>query len=545
MNSTRRDFLKSIALAGAAAMIPSVWAAEGEINKGAQKLPNILFIIADDQPKDAFGYISHKALTPNIDRLANQGVCFSRSYTTSSICTPSRYSCITGQYPSRCQTEYFKKTTPDDLSFENLSGATNVYGDTHVGWNTDTTLTQLTLPRLLKKRGYVTGKVGKRGAFILPPMKPLDPNGGLHDPEINRQMKERHQQLVEGYKKLNGFDYAAAVYGDQHFQDLPKAFGLHNMEWVVKGVLDFIDLYKDKPWYMHMAVSLCHWYNPIDSMKADPRITGEGLLEKPLDVMPSRESVFKRVKEAGLPEQSAMATWLDDGVGAVLQKLEDLKILDNTLVIYFNDNGTNGKGTLYEDGINVPLMFYWKNKIKPLKCNELVQNTDILPTVLDAAKTSPPSSMKLDGKDLMPLMMGKQKSLNRKSLYCELGFTRSVCTDKWKYIAFRIPEKYLERVKQFKEKAGARYEGYKSVDHLGRIYPEQPSFAADQVKIYPHYFDKDQLFDLEKDPNEQNNLANDPKYSDKLNEMKNILKNYMTDLPGTFGEFKISEARNS
>ena len=129
-NSTlsRRDFLhRGLAAPVAAALSgPALLHAAG----GARRKPNVVLIVTDDQRLDHFGSIRKRALTPNLDRLAAEGMCFSRAYTSTSVCTPSRFSCLTGRYASRCSAPSFLRSCTQE-------GQTNVQWNTHLDHDPD------------------------------------------------------------------------------------------------------------------------------------------------------------------------------------------------------------------------------------------------------------------------------------------------------------------------------------------------------------------------------------------------------------------------
>ncbi len=508
------------------------------VNKAKRK-PNIVFIITDDQKLDSFGLLNKKALTPNIDSLANNGVYFSRAYVSTSVCTPSRYTCLTGRYASRAVNAEFKNST-------------SVEGQTKIGWNTHLIEDAPNLPKVLQQNGYATGAVGK-WHLGGPKLERIHIDSNPTDPEIARTLRE-NQEKVCAHVRKQGFDYAASIHLT-NLKNYPcRALGQHNVEWTVKAAFDFIEQNKDRPFFLYFATTLLHGPNPLESLKSDPRITTAGLLDEPLRVQPSRESVLQRVKKAGLPERVAPATWLDDAIGAVLKKLESLNLSEDTLIFYFNDHGVEGgKGSLYEGGVRTPTFVHWKDRVRPKQCSALVQNVDFAPTIFDACGIDPPDDMILDGKSLMPLLTGAKNKI-RDSLFMEIGYTRAVCTEKWKYIAFRIPpSEHLsreeriaaqERYQRGKQKKDALEDSFRidedaPITHLGSVPGGNGTERGNALKHYAgNYFDPDQLYDLENDPREENNLSDDPRYREVLQQMKSLLKEYLKEVPGTFGEFK-------
>lgn len=546
---TRRKFIRRTAFSGAGVVGAATFGGtrlrtSSVLKTGGKKRrlkPNVVFIITDDQKLESFGFLHNKALTPNIDRLADNGAYFSRAYVSTSVCTPSRYTCLTGRYASRAVNPQF-------------TNSTSVEGQTKIGWNTHLIEEALNLPRVLQENEYVTGAVGK-WHLGGPELTPISINSDPTDPKIAKILKENQERVCAHIRK-QGFDYAASI----HLKNLKNypchALGQHNVEWTVKAAFDFIEQNKNRPFFLYFATTLLHGPNPLESLKSDPRITTAGLLDEPPRVQPSRRSVLERVKNAGLPENAVPATWLDDAIGALLKKLGDLGLAEDTLIFYFNDNGVEGgKGSLYEGGVKTPTFVYWKDRIRPQECRELVQNIDFAPTIFEACDITPPRDMVLDGKSLVPLLTGSKNKVHD-SLFMEIGYTRAICTRKWKYIAFRIPpsehvprEKRIalqERYRRRKQEKDALEESFKidenaPVTHLGLVPGGSGTEQGNALKHYAkNYFDPDQLYDLENDPEEQNNLADNPKYVNVLREMRFLLKEHLDNVPGTFGEFKPS-----
>jgi arylsulfatase A-like enzyme len=375
--------------------------------------------------------------------------------------------------------------------------------------------------KVLHDAGYATGFVGKwhTGA---PPLLSYSPAADMRDLETARILAENHRRMAE-YIKQCGFDYAASIYRGNLKDHRLDALNVHNMEWVTKGALDFIEQYKDKPFFLHMCPTLQHSPPPQKSIAGDWRVTPAGLLTEPLNVQAPRASIAERLKAAGIPENMAHATWLDDGVGAVLKKLEELGLADNTAIIYLSDNATlGGKGTCYEGGVHVPSLMRWKGHVpEGATCDKLVENIDSVPTVLDICAATPPVPMRMDGRSLLPMLTG-QDTKWRDAVFLEVGHTRAVCTAKWKYIALRYPPKMQEATPK-----GKRY-------HTDGPLNLQETAAA----RHPAYPDADQLYDLEKDPDEQVNLAGNAQYAQTLAEMKARLKEFLDTFPRPFGEFK-------
>jgi arylsulfatase A-like enzyme len=474
------------------------------------KKPNIIVIYTDDQNLIDLGCFGGNVLTPNIDSFAKEGVKFTQFHVSSPVCTPSRYSMLTGRYADRSKF-LLEKYPTDQPAF--------------IRWNTFIEDGDQTLAHVLRENGYFTGIVGKwhLGPDWEVDGKDQDPN----DPNVKDLISYSYNLFRNYILKVSGFDYAESIYGNNmHAIGIPKSMQYHNMEWVTNGALNFIDLNKDNPFFLYMATTLPHIPGPVDSMRADPRITAEGFLDKPLKVQPSRENVFKRVKDAGLPEEAAPFLWLDDGIGAVIKKIDELGLTENTIFVFASDNGgPRGKMTCYEAAANMPAIIKWKGKIKEgITSSELTSNIDVVPTILDLCNIPVPENYKTDGISWKKLIIDEDK-LDRNSLYMEVIYSRAIMTKEWKYIAVRFPDDVQKEITPENRKEFSM-EGKRDIDRYG---------AQNE---YPAYFDDDQLYYLKDDPEEQNNLAYKPEYAGQLNEMKNLLRIYSKDLPSAFGEFK-------
>jgi len=403
--------------------------------------------------------------------------------------------------------------------------------------------------KLLKLAGYATFYAGKV-------------HGHMQDAEVNRELELaakndpwKNQELMRKKLEQAGWDWAEALAPGNLSIASRKKTGIpddvHNPEWRVEATIKFIEKNKDKPFLCYIAENLMHMPPPWKDMKKDPRRACGGIiLDRVPDVMPPRESVFDRIRNAGLDEkESAALLWLDDMVGAILRKLEDLGLRDNTMVVFMQDNAHRweGKNTVYEGGIHVsPTYISWPAGLKNpgRKCSDLISSIDLVPTFMEAAGVKQPADCILDGVSLMPIINGENGKPVHDSLYAEMGHTRAVVTKKWKYIAFRVPpsreftaeEKriYEERVERDKtgltKKMGCR------VTHM---QGSTPGYVPGAWQTHPDYFfDKDQLYDLESDPQELKNLAYNAKYAKVLADMKQKLRKYCLKLPGTFAELK-------
>lgn len=509
---SRRDFLRSSALgAGALAAGGALAGLPALAQKPAGRRPNVVFIITDDQNFDTMSPFAQGVLTPNIQRLAREGVVFDRNYATSAICTPSRYTTLTGRYAGRCDGQGFLAAYPPGTQSQ-------------VMFNTNLTPGSPTLPQVLHDGGYVTGCVGKwhvGGSGY----RKLPPDANMRDPAVDKILKENQERLC-AFVRSCGFDYAASMYQGNLADYKLNELVAHNMEWVVEGALKFIDQNKDRPFFLYMAPTLLHSPAPVRSLRLDPCMTPAGYLPEPPRCMPSRESIFERVKAAGLPESTAGATWLDDGIGTVMQRLSDYGLLDDTAIFVFSDNAVaGGKGTCYEGGAHTPALLRFPGHVPAgTRSSALVGNIDFAPTILSLCGVRCPDNMHLDGANMLPVLNGEDPNW-RTEMFLEVGHTRAVCTEKWKYIALRYPPKLQEQIDN---------------GTLGRpAWHMDVSFDLEQMALNKHaaYFDADQLYDLEEDPKETVNLAKDPAHAAVLADMKARLTEWLKTFNRPFGEF--------
>jgi arylsulfatase A-like enzyme len=471
--------------------------------------PNIILIYTDDMDFHELGVYGSKVLTPHMDSIARDGMLFTRAYVVSAVCTPSRFNVVTGQYATRCHS-LIKKTKPGSWPI--------------ISWNQNVTDEQ-TLPKMLKRAGYRTGMVGKWHLNATPLTK-LPPDPDPKDPEIRQIIKENYDKAVASVRSA-GFDYADAIY-NQNAEGipLPEQWVVHNQDWVTARALEFIEQNKEQPFYLYFASTIPHSPSGMKSLQSDPRITTAGLLDKPLDVQPSRQDVLRRTRAAGVPDRDAFLTWLDDGIGAIFRKLDDLGLSDDTLVLFMSDNGNVAKYTCYEGGANVPAMARWPGRIQPGgRSDAIVCNLDLVATVLDVSGAKPTADDVLDGRSLLPILEGRKPAW-RDHLLLEVSYSRAIVTQNWKYVAVRFPPEI-----QAKIDAG-------QIRRPNQEGKDGPSHYPQNEKAHPGYFDADQLYDLKQDPKEKKNLAADPRYKAKLDEMKALLKQALAPLPLPFGEFK-------
>jgi arylsulfatase A-like enzyme len=498
----------------------------------ARAEPNIVFFFADDLDADeinctmdwvntwptptgarrVIGKVvkagESKVLTPNIDSLAEEGMLFTRFYVNATVCTSSRYCLLTGRYATR----------GPELQHDYPAGT-----HAQLDWRPAVLSEETNLPKTLQAAGYRTGIIGKWHNT---------PDGVL--PKLNKN----HQAANADYETTRKFEKGIKEYYKAGIAFLSEGFGwdfvdrmewgnsIVNLDWQCEGALKFIEDSKDQPFFLYCALPVPHGqysygYNQIETY--DRRVTSNGLLQEPMTLLPSNDDVLARCKEAGVPKENAMATRMDDYVGAVLSKLEELGLRNNTIVIYTSDHGSRGKKSVYEGGAKVPMMMQWPDKIKAGAENDsLIGIIDFASTLVELAGGTLPADMAQDGRSFIPQIAGKPEPKDwRKTMLIEAGNSRGIVSNDWKYVANRVSQEIAKKMK-----ARPKEVFWTGVDHHN--YGNE--------KMYPSYWDANQLFDLKKDLYEQNNLAKNPEYASQLKAMQDTLSKTVDRLPHTFGE---------
>ncbi|MDA0349981.1 MAG: sulfatase-like hydrolase/transferase [Verrucomicrobia bacterium] len=490
----------------------------------AANRPNIILILIDDQDNGSIGAFGGDTYTPNLDRMAAEGMKFTQAYVSSAVCTPSRYSFATGRYAGN---SYSKR-------YLEACGGLDQQG--HPNFNMALEADRMNIGRVLSDAGYATGWVGKfhieseldfpeffkgKNGFRSFPKK------GLEDNAETTAIFAHNEKVMRRYIQNLGFDWVKHTYSG----NMSAPYNHHNPEWTTEAVLEFIEENKDNPFYLHYCTTLLHggegsWRKSMDF----PNSSGEGRLKALPDVMTPRDELLEQVKAAGFDpnSQTSGEAWIDDAIGAVLKKLKQLGIDDNTLVLFAPDHGRRGKGSLYSaDGLNVPMIARWPAQIASASVNnELIQNVDWVPTVFEAAGVELPKNYQMDGQSFLPILRNEENAKGRDHVYMEMGFARGVATKRWKYIAVRYPQEQIDIIKRASPENLPR-----ALSYIGRLGIGVR--GADR----PGFWDGDQLYDLNADPEEHTNLASDPKFARQLKTMKQFLKEDLESFGRPFGEF--------
>ena len=501
----------------------------------SQDRPNVVIILSDDQNKNTVGCYTPGIPTPNIDRLAENGMKFTNANVVASVSSPSRYSILTGRYYNSNYSEEFLTEYPE--------GTVSCFGNACYlekdGNN---------IAGILQKAGYRTGFTGK---FHLTQHEYLTTNRkwdevGLQtyphdsdprtDPDTDRKMRENHQWWCEQIKPF-GFDYVNGVYSANLRETFNQYTNAHNVEWTMDAALEFLDDQKGQssPFLLVMATTYPHGPAPqtvkngkfVNSIDNPVVLTGEGVREDLLKYSGDRKKVleiYSRLTENNpdMPQTAATAMWWDNAVGRVVDKLTELGVEENTIIVYMSDHGIlkGSKATLYDDGTNIPFIMQWKKGIPAGKTyDHVIGSVDLVPTLLELCGVEP-SDRKIDGISFVSAFADQDKPV-RDALLMELGYARAIKTDEFKYIAIRYPENPETETDP--------------VSGLPYIM-KHAQLSKKAARARANYFLPDQVYEYRSDASESHNLfGKDPARDKSLQDL--MARELMKYSGRPFGEF--------
>jgi len=507
MNQTRREFLKRLGyMAGSAAALSIVPSCNSIGQIGGQKQPNIIYIMTDDHASHAMScYNSKINKTPNLDRIANEGMRFTNSFCTNSICAPCRAVVLTGKY-------------------SHINGKIDNSRQAFDG-------SQQTFPKLLQKAGYQTAMIGKWHLRSDPTgfdYWNVLPGQGLYYNPVMIEMGER--------KKYTG--YVTDIITD------------HALKWIKERDPDkpFCLMYHHKAPHRNWQPSPKHltMYDDVtmpepDNLFDDYANRGRAAKEQDMTISKTmNENDLKLVAPKNLtPEQKKLwdaaynpkneafrkanlqgkdlIRWkyqryikdylrciasVDDNVGRVLDYLDETGLAKNTVVVYtsdqgfyLGDHGWFDKRFMYEESLRMPLLARYPREIKPGSVSDaIVLNLDFAATFLDYAGVPVPDD--IQGESMRAVLRGKTPGNWRKSMY---------------YHYYEYPA-----VHSVKRHYGVRTQRYKLIH-------------------FYHDIDEWELYDLKKDPREMKNVYNDPAYADIVQELTAELKQLRQKYKDTTG----------
>jgi arylsulfatase A-like enzyme len=397
--------------------------------------PNIIYIMTDDMGyADLSGYGRKDYKTPNLDKLASQGMKFTDAYAAGPLCTPTRTGLMTGRYPARTNVGLKEPLTPKDSAF-GLSPA------------------HPSMATLIKAKGYETVLIGKWHLGVLPQYSPLK-NGFDYFYGIHSGAADYISHKGEG-KRNDFYENESPVSQEGYLTDLFS-----------QKAISFLKQPHTKPFLLILNYNAPHWpwQGPTDKAYADTTDFRKG----------GSPSIY-----------AAMMKSLDDGVGAVIKALDETGLSKQTIVFFTNDNGgekfsDNGefakdKGTLWEGGIRVPAFVRWPGKIKAGTITTQAAITmDWTATILAAGGAAPDPKFPLDGMDLMPLLLDKRNAVNRTFYWrtFQRNKQKAIREGKWKYLQDEGEEYLFDLLTDPGEKMNLKASNAAMFQHLKNMYTE-------------------------------------------------------------------------
>lgn len=386
------------------------------------KRPNIVFLLADDLGVGELGcYAQTKIATPNIDRLAKEGMKFTQAYSPSPVCAPSRCGLLTGLSMGHAYIRDNKEIEPE--------GQYPIPADT------------VTIAKLLKSAGYTTACIGKWG---------LGPVGSSGDPlkqgfdfffgDNCQRVAHNHypDHVWKNDERIELDGGGPQVVSGKHY--VPDMMGAEAVKWLGEN--------KDKPMFLYFSTTLPHV-----SLQAPPDALAPYAGKFPETKFPGKGTYV----ECDQPHATyaAMVSRLDQHVGAIVDQIEKLGLKDNTIIIFASDNGPTFhvggadseffgsaqgrrglKEEVYEGGIRVPMIARWPGHIAAGSSSDFATVLyDLFPTFLDVAQL--PLEQKIDGVSLMPTLTGTGEQKPHDYLYFEFashGGQRALRQGNWKAV---------------------------------------------------------------------------------------------------------------
>ncbi len=383
--TTRRGVLVGAAATGGLAAGTAAAAAAPGRHKGRPRhdRPNVIVVSIDDLGWDELGcYGNTFNETPHIDRLAREGTRFTNAYAAAPLCSPTRAALVTGLYPGRTGVTDFLR--PEAATSDNFLPT---------GLRT--------VPEVLRSRGYTSGLIGKwhltetySGAYDERPGNPYA--HGFDDVRASEQL-----YIGDG-------DYFHPYF---FMPTLPaRTPGEHLTDRLADEAVDFVTRHRREPFFLHLSNYAVH-----TALDGKPDLVAKYAAKPGADQAPNR------------PVLAAMLESIDDQVGRIVETLHRLHIADDTLLLLTSDNGgpyrdanqplRGGKGELYEGGIRVPLVAYWRGHVRRGRVDDTLTSTiDVLPTALDLAGGKPREE-DFDGVSIASALTGRGRPVRRDTLF--------------------------------------------------------------------------------------------------------------------------------
>jgi arylsulfatase A-like enzyme len=413
----------------------------GTVSKASKDKPNVILILADDLGTGDVSYNGQNTYrTPHIDRLANEGVNFNNAFCSAPICSPSRAGLLTGEYQQRHGFEHLTdgfsghpySRKADFAAYGHQLGSDDTYW-----WQTEVVKRGLdpqttTLAEFLKGDGYATAAIGKWHLGVLPRYLPQNQGFDYSLCTYSAGMfylTPKNDSIASFFHADNFFEkleHQLMVY--QLFEN-GKPYKtdkeVYTTDLFTQKGLDFIEKNKDNRFFLYLPYNAVH-----------------GPFQAPKRIYDTLTGIAKHEEKV----YAAMVTSLDAAVGQIREKLAELKLDDNTIVIFASDNGaplyfqagTNlplygGKMSCFEGGLRVPFIFHWKNHIPPTTYTKEVSLMDVFKTVAAAIGKPVPKNIAQDGVNLLPYLWSKDSTQTPHSaLFWRVGYAKAIHKGDWK-----------------------------------------------------------------------------------------------------------------
>lgn len=427
----RREFIKKCCLGLSALSMTVLGKTSCKKDSSLTSKPNIIFIMADDLGYGELGCYGQKIIrTPNIDKLALEGMKFTQHYSGSPVCAPSRCVLMTGKHTGHSYIRNNgrpkgRKHNPEQGIFAGQNPIPE---------------SEITISELFKKQGYATAVMGKWGLGAFETTG--DPNKHGFDLfyGYNCQVHAHNHYprfLWRNSKKETLEGNSRTLTGKQYSQDL-----------FIKEAKQFINQNQNRPFFLYLPFVIPHLGIQV----------AEESLKEYTDKIPEKQYEHRGYFQHPSPRAgyAAMISHMDKGIGEIMELLKELVLDENTIVVFTSDNGptynrlggsdsdyfeSKGhlrgyKGDLYEGGIRVPFIARWIGHIDEGTSNDHVcAFWDVMPTICEITNTSPPSG--IDGISFLPTLLGKKGQKNHDYLYWEFpayGGQQAVRFGDWKAI---------------------------------------------------------------------------------------------------------------
>ncbi|WP_062105932.1 sulfatase-like hydrolase/transferase [Bacillus niameyensis] len=384
------------------------------MQKNASKKTNIVFILSDDQGAWALGCAgNHEIRTPNLDRLAAEGMRFSNFFCTSPVCSPARASILTGRIPSQHGVhDWIRDGNIGENAVEYLQG-------------------QTAYTEILAENDYVCGLSGKWHLG-----NSLSPQKGFSHWYVHQRGGGPYYNapMIRNGELINEPGYLTDAITDDALQFLEKQNG-------------------EQPFYLSVHYTAPHdpWINshPQEIVDSYDDCPFETIPNEPKHPWQINTAPWGENRKENLKGYFAAVTAMDQNIGRLIDKLEKIGIRENTLICFLGDNGFNcghhgiwgkGNGTfpqnMYDTSVKVPAIFSQPGRIpEGVVSEELASGYDIMPTLLDYVGLSNPKADHLPGKSFLSSLLGKQKEYHKNVvIYDEYGPVRMIRSKEWKYV---------------------------------------------------------------------------------------------------------------